>query len=250
MFQRVNRDRAAKGLPPLKYDPRLADVGRSHSHDMRAHKFMEHESPTYGTLDNRLNRAGYLFRNARENLSEAPDVDSSSEGLLHSPKHYANIMATDVTHIGIGIVKGGVVQPGNYMFTQVFATPSAVESVDAARRKLLQVINQQRASAQVRPLSLHPLLTRLAAEHIDEVDPNDGGRSLGPVGGKVQDALAKARPAGISSVTLGTQLLVDSSSFEVPALLLQPGTQAGLALRQAGNEVGRPMLQVLLIMAR
>src|SRR5262245_15608031 len=59
MFQRLNRDRAAHGLHALKYDERLADIGRYHSQDMRDHKFFDHDSPTTGALDNRLNRAGY-----------------------------------------------------------------------------------------------------------------------------------------------------------------------------------------------
>lgn len=250
MFQRVNRDRRAKGLPALQYDERLADIGRYHSQDMRDHKFFEHDSPTTGSLDNRLNRAGYLFGMARENLSEAPDVETSEDGLLASPGHYVNIMSPDVTHIGVGIVQGGVLDGRNFLFTQVFAKPTVQQTPAAAQRSILQQINQQRASQNLSAVPVHPLLTKLATEHIGEVDPNDGGRSLGRVGEEVSKQAAAQKNAGFSGVMLMGQLLVDSSTLEVPTILLQSGTRIGLAVRQATNEIGRPMLHVLFVIGQ
>src|SRR5579871_6683225 len=69
MFERLNRDRAAGGLPPLAYDDDLAAIGRAHSTDMRDHHFFAHESPTTGKLEDRLDRAGYLAIVGRENLA-------------------------------------------------------------------------------------------------------------------------------------------------------------------------------------
>ena len=117
MFERLNRDRARKGRAPLHWDPRLSEVARHHSADMRDHGFFEHESPSTGSVDNRLDAAGYPFLTARENLSEAPDVEQSEDALLESPHHYENIMAEDVTHVGVGIVGGGVRDPRNITVT-------------------------------------------------------------------------------------------------------------------------------------
>ena len=111
MFERLNRDRAASGLPPLEYDEHLADIGRAQSEDMRLHHFFAHESPMYGALDDRFDRAGYVAKVARENLAEAPDVETAQDGLMKSPHHHENIMARDVTKIGIGIVRAGVKDP-------------------------------------------------------------------------------------------------------------------------------------------
>src|SRR5207253_9242370 len=94
MFERLNHDRAAGGLPPLEYDPRLADVGRAHSADMSAHHFFAHESPTNGNLEDRLDAAGYLALKGRENLAEAGDVVGAQDGLMKSPGHHANIMSS------------------------------------------------------------------------------------------------------------------------------------------------------------
>jgi uncharacterized protein YkwD len=250
MFQRLNRDRKEHGLPALQYDERLADIGRFHSSDMHEHKFFEHDSPTTGPLDNRLNRAGYLFSMARENLSEAPDVQTSEDGLLKSPGHFANIMSPDVTHVGIGIVKGGVLDARNFLFTQVFAKPSAQETPAAAQQSVLRTINTERAARKLPALSLHPLLTRIANQHIDEIDPNDGGRSLSGVGKKVSVEVSAEKNSAFGSVMLTGQLIVDSSSLEVPAPLLTPGARMGLAVRKAPNEIGRPMLHVLFVIGR
>jgi hypothetical protein len=158
-------------------------------------------------------------------------------------------MSPDVTHVGIGIVKGGVLDARNFLFTQVFAKPTAQEDPTVAQRSILQQINQQRAEQKLPAITAHPLLTKLATEHIDEIDPNDGGRSLGRVGEEVAKEVAAEKNAGFSGVMLMGQLLVDSSSLEVPAVLLQSGSRVGIAVRRAPNEIGRPMLQVLFVMA-
>src|SRR5689334_887345 len=56
MWARLNRDRAARGLPALAWDPHLADIARAHSLDMLQHDFFAHESPTTGVLEDRLVR--------------------------------------------------------------------------------------------------------------------------------------------------------------------------------------------------
>jgi uncharacterized protein YkwD len=42
-----------------------------------------------------------LVATGRENLAAASSVDTAEDGLLKSPGHFANLMATDITHIGI-----------------------------------------------------------------------------------------------------------------------------------------------------
>jgi len=106
MADLVNRDRAARGLAPLSFDARLADVARGHSLDMRVAGFFGHLSPTTGSASDRLDHAGYIFTASRENLALADDVDAAQSWLLDSPRHHANIMADDVSHMGVGIVTG------------------------------------------------------------------------------------------------------------------------------------------------
>lgn len=251
MFQRLNRDRRERGLPPLRYDERLADVARVHSADMRDHRFFSHDSPNTGSLEDRLNAAGYLFLTARENLSEAPDVHTGQDSLLKSPGHYANIVATDTTHIGIGIVKGGVHAPENLTITQVFAAPGRAETPAAARQALIRKIQAERRAHGRKPAALHPLLDELAREHIEALDAETSSSSLQQIGERVTEAVSARPDAKLGSVVVGAQLLPESSSLEVPqALLTSERGRFGLAVRRQPNPSGRPMLQVLLIVAR
>ena len=249
MFLRLNRDRKERGLSPLSYDARLAEVGRFHSADMQRHGFFEHDSPTSGSLEDRLNAAGYLFLAARENLSIAPDVQTSQDGLLKSPGHFANIVATDITHVGIGIVAGASPAGESLTITQVFSHPGRAESPAAARKAFMQKIQAGRASRGLKKAEIHPLLDRLAARHIEELDAETSPSSLRAVGEQVSAEISA--DAGLSGVSVGGQLLPDSQAIQLPEPLLESAkARFGLAVRMVPNASGRPMLQVLLLVGR
>ena len=250
MFRRLNRDRSERGLPPLRYDAELASIGRAHSRDMRENHFFEHESPTTGSLDDRLNRAGYLFVAARENLAEGPDVQRAEDSLLKSPGHFANIVATDTTHVGIGIVRGGVEAPKNLTITQVFAKPGRVESLASAQQSLITRIQAERRKRGNAVTPRDPLLGELAEKHIEELDAETSPASLGEVGKRVSKAIANAKRSDLQSVVVGAQLIADSDLFEAPeSLVARPKARFGLAVRKVSGPKGRPMLQVLIIAA-
>lgn len=249
MYRRLNGDRAKRGLPPLAYDERLADVGRYHSADMRDKRFFAHDSPTSGSLDDRLIAAGYVFVTARENLSEAPDVQSSQDSLLASPGHFANIMASDITHVGVGIVRGGVEDPTNLMVTQVFARPGRVETPEAAHDAILASIQQARAGRGLKSAKLHGELDALAEEYIVELAPETTPSDLQQVGKRVSKEVSARGNLGLRGVLVVGQLLPDSDSLQLPQELLESSTAVlGLAVRQVSHASGRPMLQMLLLL--
>jgi uncharacterized protein YkwD len=251
MFIRLNRDRKELGLPPLQYDDRLADVARFHSKDMRDHRFFEHDSPTSGSLDDRLNAAGYLFLTARENLAEAPDVQRGQDSLLRSPGHYANIVATDTTHVGIGIVRGGVRAPENLTITQVFAAKGRAETVGAARAALIRRIQAARSDAGLPKAVQHPLLTELAERHLPELGREPSPDELATVGERITKEVAEAGDKALrGGVVVAAQLLPDSESFDPPrALSTRASARFGLAIVKAPDAKGRPMLKLLLLVS-
>jgi uncharacterized protein YkwD len=248
MFRLLNRDRQASGLKPLAYDERLADIARSHSLDMREHKFFDHISPNTGSPDNRLDAAGYRFRSARENLSEAPDVKSSQAGLMLSPHHHENIMAADVTHIGVGIVQGGVQDARNLTVTQLFATPGLEETLKQARQAILSSIGQKRAAASLPKVREEKRLSEIAEQNIDGLVADDLDATLEAAGGKIAEAVSQAKLSSVRAVLVGGQLLTDSGSFAPPPTLLEARASAfGLALKTVQQNNGRPMTLVLLV---
>ena len=87
------------------------------SKDMIEKGYFAHQSPTYGSPFEMMQKAGITFGYAGENLAGAPVVSRAHTSLMNSPGHRANILSSNFTHLGIGIIDGG---PYGKMFTQLF----------------------------------------------------------------------------------------------------------------------------------
>lgn len=250
MAAAVNKDRAAQGLPPLGYDERLSDVARYHANDMQKNHFFAHESPTSGSLDDRLARAGYVAAVGRENLAEALDVPRAEDGLMKSPGHRANILANDVTHIGVGIVRGGVGDPSNLLFVQVFARPVEKESPSEARAKLVGKIEAARAAKGLRAISESADLADLAEGLLPGLPDDIAPSALERLGKEAVGKLAKLK-TGFSGVAVGGARILGSSEYEPPGAAMAPGAKGfGIAVGEAKDEKGHPALKVLLLVGQ
>jgi uncharacterized YkwD family protein len=117
MLELVNKERTAVGLSPLAVDPALTKTARLKSQDMVDNKYFSHDSPTYGSPFDMMEKFGITYNAAGENIACNQGVQAAHEALMNSPGHKANILSKDYTHIGIGIVNGG---PCGKMFTQQF----------------------------------------------------------------------------------------------------------------------------------
>jgi uncharacterized protein YkwD len=244
MVARLNRDRKAQGLPALRLDERLSEIARHHSADMRDHHFFEHASPRTGNVDNRLDAAGYAFLTARENLSEAPDIERGQEGLLKSPPHYANIMANDVTHVGVGIVSGGVVDERNLTITQVFARPAENEPPDRAERRALERLDGERRQRGRAPARRDPQLMKLAEKHLPQIDARGGSASVDAA----SEAIVRELAGQHGGVLISAQVVPGSEQVAFPGLSLDaPRCAVGIAMQRTTGEHGRPALLLLLL---
>lgn len=117
MINLVNQERQQAGLKPLAVDYRLVRLARLKSQDMIDKGYFSHQSPTYGSPFDMMKNAGISYRWAGENIAGAGSVDRAHNGLMNSEGHRANILKSDFTHIGIGVINGG---PYGMMFTQMF----------------------------------------------------------------------------------------------------------------------------------
>ncbi len=250
MLALLNRDRGAHGLLPLGWDAELADVGRAHSLDMRDRRFFAHESPATGVLEDRLDRAGVLAYEMRENLAMAGDIVTAQQNLLASPGHRANILAASVTTVGIGVVFGDPTgDPRGLTVTQVFARRANRETPEEAASKVRRALVLASAGANA-PLAQSTLLDALASAHVAEV--LDGSSdSLARIGAAITKELGNARNHGLRGLRLVSQTVFEASGFEVPADAREPTTrQFGLASRAASDARGRPKIRLLLLLAR
>jgi uncharacterized protein YkwD len=124
MFDLINRDRAAAGLPPVAWNEGLARVARAHSDEMAAGGFVAHLSPRTGSAADRVRRAELapLPTVVSENVGRAYSAGQAQRGFMGSPGHRANVLEPRVTHVGVGASDGapesGVLPR---YFTQLFA---------------------------------------------------------------------------------------------------------------------------------
>jgi uncharacterized protein YkwD len=250
MAERVNRDRASQGLPPLSYDDRLAEVARVHADDMRTNRFFSHDSPTTGSLDDRLVKAGYGSAVARENLAEAPDVDNAEKGLLESPGHRANIMSPDVTHVGVGVVRGGLGDPTNFLFVQVFSRPVERETVEQTESRVLERVAKERKAKGLAPLSRHDLLDDLARRLIGDVPDSIPASALERAGKAAVSELSK-RKASLSGVSVTGAFVLASSEYNIPQAVVSSSARAfGLAVASGKDERGHVGQKILLLVGQ
>ncbi|NGP44249.1 hypothetical protein G4V62_04515 [Bacillaceae bacterium SIJ1] len=117
MLSLVNEARQAQGLQPLKADAELTKVARVKAQDMIDNNYFAHQSPTYGSPFDMMKQFGVTYRTAGENLAGNQTVEKAHTALMNSQGHRENILKSEYTNVGIGIVDGG---PYGKMFVQLF----------------------------------------------------------------------------------------------------------------------------------
>ncbi|NLY70989.1 MAG: serine protease [Clostridiales bacterium] len=117
----VNKERAAQGLAPLKYNAELSKVARIKAEDMRDKNYFSHTSPTYGSPFDMMKSFGIKYRAAGENIAKGYRTpESVMDGWMNSPGHKANIMSPNFTEVGVGYVTDS---KGTGYWVQMFIRP-------------------------------------------------------------------------------------------------------------------------------
>src|SRR6266849_6868558 len=107
LFDSVNRERAARELPLLKWDESLARAARKHAELMAEQDLLEHQVPGEADLATRAQEEGARFSHITENIGMAAYAGGFHDGWMHSPGHRANILDAAIDSIGIAVVDGG-----------------------------------------------------------------------------------------------------------------------------------------------
>lgn len=100
----VNDFRVQYGLPLLKTIDVLNELAMAHSEDMFFEQYMSHNSPIYGSLEERLKAEGIVYKQVGENIAMAYyDAIEAVHGLLNSKEHRNEILSEAYTHVGTGV---------------------------------------------------------------------------------------------------------------------------------------------------
>lgn len=161
LLKLVNAERAKAGLAPLVPDAELNEVALRHSEDMRDNGFIAHVSPTTGSTEERLARAGIVTGLAAENVAKGYGTEELHRGFMESPGHRGAVLLAGATHIGIGVVSEKEGDFTTYYATEIFIrrTPSLGPQ---AKADLLVELNELRAAAGLGPLKEDRQLGELA----------------------------------------------------------------------------------------
>jgi uncharacterized protein YkwD len=173
-FDLLNEEREARGLQILAWDEPAAAVAQAHSQDMLASGFVGHVSPTTGDATKRFRKAGITGIVVRENVARGYGPKGIHESLMNSPGHRANLLADDVTHVGIGVVFGepestAANAPRPVFLTQNFYAKPGADAPSNPSAALRTKVDQIREDHSLAKAGWHAGLGKLAQQRAEAI---------------------------------------------------------------------------------
>jgi uncharacterized YkwD family protein len=107
----VNQERAKAGLKPLTVSDKLSALAMQKASDMYQNHYFSHISPTYGSPFDMMQKEGFSFTYAGENIAEGQTSPQQvMQDWMNSPGHRANILNSHYDTIGVAYDHGVWVQ--------------------------------------------------------------------------------------------------------------------------------------------
>lgn len=123
IFERVNQERIAAGLPALNYNTTMEKYARIKSKDMGDNGYFSHEDLQGKLITEQMKADGLSYNAWGENIAYIQGINNNStlatkfmDNWMNSSGHRANILSTNFSSIGIGVYKIGNI----YYATQEF----------------------------------------------------------------------------------------------------------------------------------
>ncbi len=104
LFAAANQVRVERGLPPLRFDPQLAQAAQLHAQEMAAHRAISHQFSGEPDLAERASKTGVRFSLVTENVAEAPNSALIHELWMQSAGHRANLLDPKVDSLGVAVI--------------------------------------------------------------------------------------------------------------------------------------------------
>ena len=116
----VNKQRQQQNLAALTEDKALTTIAQTKAEDMVKHNYFAHNSPTYGSVGDMLDRFNYSWTGYGENIAKGYTTAATVvQGWMESPGHRANILQSKFTNIGTGYTTD---QNGTSYWVHIFST--------------------------------------------------------------------------------------------------------------------------------
>lgn len=123
IFQRVNQERIAAGVPTLSYNATMEHYARLKSKDMGDNGYFSHEDLQGKLITEKMKVDGVSYNAWGENIAYIQGINNNSilatnfmDNWMNSSGHRANILSANFKSIGVGVYKIG----NTYYATQEF----------------------------------------------------------------------------------------------------------------------------------
>jgi len=126
----ANRARAQAGVPPVKWDPALAQAALKHTRRMVSEGgAIQHDYPGELELSERAGLSGAHFNLIEENIAVGPTSSEIHDAWMHSKLHRENMLNPEVNRIGIAVVarRGVLYATADFSRAVEAYTPAQVE---------------------------------------------------------------------------------------------------------------------------
>lgn len=248
LFVLTNRTRAAQGLPPLKMDEALMKLAQDHAAAMAKQGFISHDLPS-GNVFVRLSRNNYNYETARENVASARTASFAHSALMKSPGHKANILADDVSSIGIGVVREPVY--GKYLFiAEVFATPRKNYEPAQVKELLTTEIEKLKQDSPLIVIAKQdPMFEDAADQSLSALSDSYSREDLRKLLAKSAGELQKNGKDNVAKLEVSVQVLKTPEKLSIPDTLRQGLVEMyGAAVRKIKDNRDQPAFLVLTLM--
>jgi uncharacterized protein YkwD len=242
LLEAHNKVREDAKLPALTLDPKLNAAALVHAKDMAEHDMMSHEGTDGSTFNQRIDRQGYRFKSAAENVAFGQrTVAQAMKSWMNSPHHKENILGP-YAQVGFAVMQDN---EGRSYWCADFAMPWPKLDAKTAASAVIDAFNRERDAAGLEPLKPNDKLTEVAIWGA-KMMANDGeSKSREQIGaGIVRQAkesgyrpmkLAESAASGQASGTEVAKAWLGSANEK--KLILGEFTEVGVGLASSENGV-------------
>ncbi len=120
----VNAERAARGLPAYRRNPKLDRAAAFQACDMARYGYFDHARPGGPRLGERIKATGYRLKAGNENLAFSRQQAASSAATIwrNSPPHWAAVLDPTLKEIGVSVAFD---QQGRVLWVMNVARPKS-----------------------------------------------------------------------------------------------------------------------------
>ena len=184
-LKRINLFRAQHGLEPLAMEARLAMASQRHAEDMASNGFFSDNGSDGSTLEVRVRRAGYPYRQVAEQLALGyPGFDSVVDMWMQRAGSRRTLLSPNLIEVGIGYASTNLIIEGkrfDHFWVLILGEPTRAAEADW-QHQVLERVNNFRSQYGLQPLGIDLRLNKAAQAHASDMAYSDYFDHVAPDG--------------------------------------------------------------------